>query len=66
MNTKIYGVPDDILKNFVSTFRKQITPEEAQVVKRNLYGFAKALIKAKLETDGNLYASKGRKIQNNS
>lgn len=43
---------------------------EISLIKNNLYGFAKALIKAKLEDygdgDGDSYASKGREIQNYS
>lgn len=57
---------DRLKQQILGVFPQATSPQETPLIKSNLYGFAKALIKAKLETDGDLYASKGRKIQNNS
>ena len=61
------GIENDRLKQqILDLFPQATSSQEILLIKSNLYGFAKSLIKARLETDGDLYASKGREIQNDN
>ncbi len=60
------GLNREISRIFEEITTEKINNSQNKLIALNLYGFAKALIKAKLETDGDLYASKGREIQNDS
>lgn len=57
---------DKINQEILALFPQTGSDSEISLIKTDLYGFAKALIKAKLEIDGDENASKGREIQNNS
>ena len=55
-------ITEDTLLVFKPIIGKDLAQEEATQINMNLYGFAKALIKAKLEIDGDENALKRGKI----